>query len=88
MSRDSSVSVETTLCHRVQTGSGAHSACYRMGTYGSYPRSKRPGREADHSTPSGAEVKNPWNCASTIPYVFMAWYLLKHELRLQSTMLS
>jgi hypothetical protein len=39
----------------VQTGSGA----YPMGTRGSFPRGKaRPGRDADHSPPSSAEVKN------------------------------
>jgi hypothetical protein len=26
---------------------------------------KRPGREADHSSPSSAEVKNAWNYTST-----------------------
>jgi hypothetical protein len=43
----------------VQTGSGAHPASYSMGTGGSFPRGKaRPGRDADHSPPSSAEVKN------------------------------
>jgi hypothetical protein len=28
---------------------------------------KRPGREADHSPPSSAEVKNAWSCISTPP---------------------
>jgi hypothetical protein len=46
----------STLC--VQTGSGAHPASYTMGTGGSFPRGKaRPGRDADHSPPSSAEVK-------------------------------
>jgi hypothetical protein len=45
------------LC--VQTGSGAHPASCTMGTGGPFPGSKaRPGRVADHSPPSGAEVKN------------------------------
>jgi hypothetical protein len=44
------------LC--VQTGSGAHPASYTMGTGGSFPGGRaRPGRDADHSPPSGAEVK-------------------------------
>jgi hypothetical protein len=34
---------------------------------------KRPGREADHSPTSGAEVKNAWRCTSTSQYAFMAW---------------
>jgi hypothetical protein len=43
----------------VQTGSGAHPAFYPMGTGGSFPGGKaRPGRDADHSPPSSAEVKN------------------------------
>jgi hypothetical protein len=33
---------------------------------------KWPGCEADHSPPSSAEVKKPWMCTSTLPYVFMA----------------
>jgi hypothetical protein len=31
---------------------------------------KRPGREADHSPPSSAEVKNAWNYTSTPPNAF------------------
>jgi hypothetical protein len=43
----------------VQTGSGAHPACCTMGTGGPFPGSKaRPGRDADHSPPSSAEVVN------------------------------
>jgi len=40
---------------------------------------KRPGREADRSSPSGAEVKNAWKYTSTPQYVFMAWFLVKHR---------
>jgi hypothetical protein len=47
------------LC--VQTGSGAHPASCTMGTGGSFPGGKaRPGRDADHSPPSSAEVKKEW----------------------------
>jgi hypothetical protein len=43
----------------VQTGYGAHLASYPMGTRGSFPEGKaRPGRDADHSPRSSAEVKN------------------------------
>jgi hypothetical protein len=43
----------------VQTGSGAHPASYTMGTGGPFPGGKaRPGRDADHSPPSSAEVVN------------------------------
>jgi hypothetical protein len=54
------------LHHRVQNGSGAHPASYPMGTRGSFPGVKRPGREADHSPPS-AEVKNAWSYTATPP---------------------
>jgi hypothetical protein len=40
---------------------------------------KRPGREADHSPPSSAEVKNAWSYTSTPQHVFMAWCLVKHR---------
>jgi hypothetical protein len=45
------------LC--VQTGSGAHAASCSMGTGGPFPGGKaRPGRDAEHSPPSSAEVEN------------------------------
>jgi hypothetical protein len=45
------------LC--VQTGSEAHPASCTMGTGGPFPGGKaRPGRDADHSPPSSAEVEN------------------------------
>jgi hypothetical protein len=47
----------SSLC--VQTGSGAHPASCTMGTGGPFPVGKaRPGRDADHSLPSSAEVVN------------------------------
>jgi hypothetical protein len=43
----------------VQTGSGAHPASCTMGTGGPSSWVKaRPGRDADHSPPSSAEVEN------------------------------
>jgi hypothetical protein len=43
----------------VQTGSGAHPASYAIGTGGPFSGGKaRPGRDADHSPPSSAEVLN------------------------------
>jgi hypothetical protein len=45
------------LHHLVQTSSGAHISSYPMGNRGTFPEVKRPGREADHSPPSSAEVK-------------------------------
>jgi hypothetical protein len=45
---------------------------------------KRPGREADHSPPSSAEVNNARSYTSTPQYVFMAWCLVKHRDNLPS----
>jgi hypothetical protein len=43
----------------VQTSSGVHPASCTMGTGGSFPGAKAwPGRDADHSPPSSAEVEN------------------------------
>jgi hypothetical protein len=42
----------------------------------------KPGREADHSPPSSAKVKNEWSYTFTPPYVFMEWYLVKHRFQL------
>jgi hypothetical protein len=55
------------LHHCVQNGSGAHPASYPMDTRGLSLGVKRPGREADHSPTSSAEVKNAWSCTSTPP---------------------
>jgi hypothetical protein len=51
----------------IQNGSGTHPASYPMGTRGSFPGVKRPGREADHPPPSSAEVKNAWSYTSIPP---------------------
>jgi hypothetical protein len=56
----------------VQTGSGAHPASYTIGTDALFPGVKRPRREADHSPPVSAEVKNTWVYTSIPPYDFMA----------------
>jgi hypothetical protein len=47
----------SSLC--VQTESGTHPASCTVGTGGPFPGGKaRPGRDADHSPPSSAEVEN------------------------------
>jgi hypothetical protein len=53
------------LQHRVQTGSGTHPSTYPIGNWGSFPEVKLPGREADHSLSSSAEVKYEWSYIST-----------------------
>jgi hypothetical protein len=67
----------------IQTGSEAHPASYPVGTGGPFPGGKaRPGRDADHSPPSSAEVKNeyelyllsphapPWRVAGQLYHCF------------------
>ena len=34
---------------------------------------RRPAREIDYLSPYSAEVKNGWNCTSTVPNTFMEW---------------
>jgi len=67
------------LYHRVQNCSGAHPVSYSMGTGGSFPGVKRPGREADQSPPTSAEVKSAGNYTSTPQYVLMTWCLVQHS---------
>jgi hypothetical protein len=43
------------------------------------PGVKLPGRDANHSLPSSAEVKNAWSYNSTPQYVFTVWCLVKHR---------
>jgi hypothetical protein len=50
-------SQEFSLLYVVQPGSGVHPTSYTVGTGCSFPRVKLPGREADYSLPSSAEVK-------------------------------
>jgi hypothetical protein len=56
-----------------------HPASYPMGIRDSFVGVKRPGRDADHSPPSIAEVKNAWSYTFTPQYVFMVWCLVKHR---------
>jgi hypothetical protein len=45
----------------------------------------RPGREADYSPPSSAEVKNAWSYTSTLSRFSMAWCLIKQRHNLLSS---
>jgi hypothetical protein len=81
-----------TFINCVQTGSGAHPASYPVGTAALSLRVKRPEREADHSPPSSAEVKEcvelylhspsmfPWRGAylSTGATLHLPSYYTKH----------
>jgi hypothetical protein len=52
---------------RRPTGSGAHPSSYPLGTEGSFPGVKRPGREAEHSPQTCTEVEKMWICRITLP---------------------
>jgi hypothetical protein len=75
--RDNSEDVE--LDGKIKLYVSWGNASYPMGTGAIFLGVKRPGREADHSAPSSAEVKNAWSYTSTPQYVFMAWCLVKHR---------
>jgi hypothetical protein len=47
-------------------------ASYSMSNGGSFPAVQMPGREANHSPPISAEVKNTWIYTSTHIYAFVA----------------
>jgi hypothetical protein len=66
---------QETFLHKDQAGSGAHPASYTMGTEAVPPGVKRQGREADHSPPSSAQVKNG-GAIPPLPLAFMAWCLI------------
>jgi hypothetical protein len=50
----------------------AHPASYPKGAGGFSPGVKRPGREADNSPPTTAEVMKMWIYTTTPPYAFIA----------------
>jgi hypothetical protein len=60
----------------VQTGSCAHQPSYTKSTGTVSSGVKRPGRKAAHLMSFTAAVKNEWSNASTLQYLFVAWYLL------------
>jgi len=49
---------------------------------------KWPGREAENSPPSNAEIKNAWTCTSTLTYAFMEFCLYKHRIHLHGVVLK
>jgi hypothetical protein len=68
---------EFSVLHVVQTGSETHPASYPMVPGFLPPWVKWQGREADHSPPASAEVKNTWIYTATPPYAFMAYCLIR-----------
>jgi hypothetical protein len=57
---------DCSVIHAVMTDCEAHPAYFQWVT-ASFPGVKRPGREANQSPPSIAEVKNEWGCTSSSP---------------------
>jgi hypothetical protein len=74
------------LHHRLQTVSGGPAQRPIQGVSGAISLGvKRPGREADHSPPSSAEVKNALSYNFTPQYAFMAWCSVKAQGQLYLT---
>jgi hypothetical protein len=67
------------LHHRVQTGPGPTQPPSQWVPGTPSVGASQPGREADHSPPSSADVKNAEICTSTPQYVFLEWCLVKHR---------
>jgi hypothetical protein len=65
------VGARNVFLHVVQTSPGAHPASYIIDTGALSLVVKRRRREADHSPPTSAEVKETWVYTCTLPYAFM-----------------
>jgi hypothetical protein len=50
-----------------------------MGNFGYFLEGELPGREADHSPPFSAEVKECVEYTSTPQYIFLSQCLIKHR---------
>jgi len=51
------------------------------GLWGAFtPEVRQPEREAGHSLPCSAEIKNAWSYTSTSRYVFTVWWLFKQRI--------
>jgi hypothetical protein len=62
------------------TDTEARPFSYPTGIGDSFPGGvKRPWLEANHLVPSSAEVKKTWSYTSSLQYIFMAWYFVKHK---------
>jgi hypothetical protein len=59
--------------HSVPTGSGTHPASYQVGIGALSQSEEWLDHEADHSPPSGVDVKKSYT--STSQYIFIAWCL-------------
>jgi hypothetical protein len=66
---------ELSILYEAQNGS----RIFSYGYWGFSLEVKRPGREADHSSPTSAEITKTWVYTSTPPYAFMALKLVKHR---------
>jgi hypothetical protein len=68
------------LCHHIQTGSGAHLTFYPVGTRGPYPPEVEwLGHEAEHSLPFRPRLGMHGAVPPFLLYVFMAWCLIKQD---------
>jgi len=76
------------LHHCVQTKFLAHPVSYPLVTRGSFSRVKGGRAWSWPLTSIWGEFKNAWSYTSTLPYVFMAWCLVKYRLRLHCIMFS
>jgi hypothetical protein len=63
--------------HCFETGSRTHPASYRVGTRACFPRDKVAGAWSWQFHLCWDQ--NWWSYTSTLPYVFLAWCLIKHR---------
>jgi hypothetical protein len=76
---DSRQGLDISLLHCFETGSGSMQPPIQL-TPGALPSGlKRTGPKAMLPPPSNTEVKHAWSYTSTLPYVFIAWCLMRHR---------
>jgi hypothetical protein len=76
------------LRHRVQTSSGAHPASYPMGNLGFYPKGRGRGVNLTIHLHLVPRLRMQGAISLFPQYVFMAWCLIKQEMRFHGVVLS
>jgi hypothetical protein len=62
-----------------------HNTSYPVDNWVPSSVEKRPGSQANHSSPFCAEIKNAWSYASTPQYVCIPWCLVQHKANIPFT---
>jgi hypothetical protein len=78
--------LEEKFLHLVQTGSGVHPAYTQWASGDLSPRVRRPGREADLSSPCSAEIDDARSCNFTARYRYASMAFVETSVPLLVTL--